>query len=217
MNKSALLKKAKAILNDNQLGTIFDHSSEDYTFLLRIFQGHPEYQIKSGAGIVNVFIGKGVEFNTRCFFITRIDGSTSDISYIRSINGATTKISDIKCACRSAIEAIVADVRKKVIFGVDICPISGDALTPDNTHIDHYNLTFEELFTLWIKLQNIDFLHSCLNDSTQDNAQKIYFTSNTIRKSFIEFHNCHTHLRAVTKTSNLSALRKKMNSSNKVL
>jgi len=208
MNKSQLKAKAKAILNENPLGFIFEQNTADYNFLLRIFQGHPEYSIKVGSGISNIYIAKGLEYSTRCFFITRIDGSTSDISYIRSIDGATSKISDIKCACRSSIKHIIDGVRARVVYGLDKCPIGGDRLTPTNTHIDHYNLPFDEVCNAWLKNQNIEFVHSCLNDSKVDHVQEISFASNALRDSFISFHNHNTHLRAVSKTANLSTLRK---------
>jgi len=209
MNKSTLLKKAKAILNDNPIGTVFDNTSEDYRFLLRIFQGHPEYHIKVGSGIANVYTGKGETYNTRCFFLTRVDGSSSDISYIRSINGATTKISDIKCACRSAIDDIIIQFKSSVRFGFDTCPISGHILYTQNTHIDHYDKKFDELFQIWIKSKNIDSTHQLLNDTTKDHEQKIYFVSRSIREDFIAFHNANTNLRAVTKEANLSTLKRK--------
>lgn len=208
MNKSQLKGKAKAILNDNPIGFVFEQNTPDYNFLLRIFQGHPEYQIKVGSGISNIYIAKGLEFSTRCFFITRIDGSTSDISYIRSIDGATTKISDIKCACRSAIKDVVARRRDKVQYGVTLCPISGEVLTKDNTHIDHYNMPFDDVCNAWLKNQNIEFVHSCLNDSSADHVQEISFASRNLKESFIAFHNANTRLRAVSKKANLSILRK---------
>lgn len=211
MNKSQLKAKAKAILNDNPLGFVFEQNTADYNFLLRIFQGHPEYSIKVGSGISNIYISKGLEYSTRCFFITRIDGSTSDISYIRSIDGATTKISDIKCACRSAIKDVVARRRAKVNFGVDKCPISGEILLDDqSTHIDHYNMPFDDLCNTWLKSQNIEFLHSCLNDTSADHAQEISFASKNIRDSFISFHNANTRLRAVNAKANLSTLKRKV-------
>ncbi|WP_158673989.1 DCL family protein [Pedobacter sp. KBW01] len=207
--KSKLKAQAKAILNEKPLGFVFEQNTSEYNFLLRIFQGHPEYQIKAGSGISNIYISKGLEFSTRCFFITRIDGSTTDISYIRSIDGATSKISDIKCACRSAVKDVVERRRLKVVYGETKCPISGDILYPENTHIDHYNLPFNEVCDAWLKSQNIDIVHSCLNDNSVDHVQEISFASKTLKESFITFHNANTRLRAVSKTANLSTLKKR--------
>ena len=209
MNKSQLKEKAKAILNGYSLGHIFDSSSSEYKFLCRIFQGHPEFAIKVGSGIKSIYTGVGEVYKTRCFFIDRTDGTYTDISYIRSIDGACSKISDIKCACRSAIQPVIDDFRSTVIFGVDTCSFTGELLVQQNTHIDHYDLTFNDLVDLWLKPLNIDSLHSLLNDSTKDNETKIYFLAEEIVNGFIAFHNEHTHLRAVSKTANLSTLKKK--------
>lgn len=207
MNKSQLKAKAKEILHGHPLNHNLEPGSSDYNFLLRLFQGHPEYGVKSGAGITGIYIGMGEVYKTRCFFINRLDGSSSDISYIRSVDGGTSKISDIKCACRSAIRDIVMDHRSTVNFGVDTCPITGEILTDDNTHIDHYDHPFDVVANAWIKKYPIEYLHGMLNDATKDNETEIYFTTAAIANDFISFHNRNTHLRAISKSANLSILK----------
>ena len=209
MNKSKLKERAKSILNGFPINHVFDVDSSEHKFLNRLFEGHPEYSIKSGTGIKNLSIGVGGKFKTRCFMINRINGTSTDISYIRSVDGATSKISDIKCACRSAIDPVIIEFKKGVRYGIDTCQITGELLTKDNTHIDHYDMTFDELFGLWIKDLSIDLLHSLLNDSTIDNATSIYFKSEIIANGFVVFHNDNTNLRAVTKKANLSILTRK--------
>lgn len=208
MNKSQLKEKARAMLNGFPIGHPFPVDSAEHKFLSRIFQGHPEYSLKKGCGIASIFISTGETYKTTCFFIKRTDGTTTDISYIRSIDGASSKISDIKCACRSAIKNVIQDFRATVNFGVDICPVSGEVLQSDNTHIDHYDLIFNEVVELWMKPLPIDTLH-CLLNGTNDHEDQVYFIAEEIIGGFIDFHNKHTHLRAVTKTANLSTLKRK--------
>ena len=56
---------------------------------------------------------------------------------------------------------------------------------------------------------NIDELYEKTLKSKEDNNIEPYFDDDEINKDFLEFHNNHTHLRVVSKTANLSILRKK--------
>ncbi|MEJ2905053.1 DCL family protein [Pedobacter panaciterrae] len=208
MNKSQLKERAKAILNNYPLGHIFDSTGLDYKFLIRIFEGHPEYNIKSGLGISEIYIGQGETYKTRCFFVKRVDGTNTDISYLRSVDGASSKISDIKAACRSAIKFVIDDVGLSVNYGIDSCLFTGEILTKENTHIDHYDKPFDEVVNEWIKHLNIDSVHSCINDGTKDNEFDVFFTSRELNEDFVLYHNRNTNLRAISKKANLSLLKK---------
>lgn len=107
------------------------------------------------------------------------------------------------------IRDIIVAHRASVRLGVDTCPFTGDVLTDDTTHIDHYNHPFDVVVNAWIKKYPIEYLHANLNDGNKDNETEIYFTSDAIRSSFREFHNANTHLRAISKKANLSLLRRK--------
>lgn len=82
----------------------------------------------------------------------------------------------------------------------------GELLTKLNTDIDHYDLTFELMFKLWITKHDVDELHSKINE-TKDNSVITCFTDRLIIDDFINFHNSNSKLRAVSKNSNLSILK----------
>lgn len=75
-------------------------------------------------------------------------------------------------------------------------------------HIDHYDLTFAELFNLWVNTRDIDYLYSQINDTSKDCETNVYFINQEIIDDFVQHHNSHTHLRAVSKIANLSILRR---------
>jgi hypothetical protein len=205
--RKELKEKCREILNKYPKGTYIS-DIDDFEFMCNIFERHPEAETKIGCGIRKIIIGTD-SYKGKCFYIQRNDLSQTDISFLKSIDGKPTKISDIKSACRSAVESIIIKFRQEnVCYGISTCSITGQILTKDNTHIDHYDLTFAELFEKWIKNQNIDYLYSKINPTT-DNECKTYFTDEKIIKEFAEFHNNNTHLRAVTKKVNMILLRKK--------
>lgn len=208
MNKSKLKLKAKDILNKYPVGTIVSNL-EEVDFLLSIFQNHPEWLIKKGCGIEFISTIKTQTHGTRCFVLYRKDGSTTDISYIQSIS-PVDKYFDIKVACRTSIRDIVIDFRRKnFITSETVCPISDVLLTYDNVHVDHYDLTFNELYLNWIENNDKDLLLQSISNVSKDNETDVYFTNLDIKNNFIEFHNANTNLRIVSKFANLSYLKLK--------
>lgn len=204
--KKSIAERCKAILHKYPINSSVT-LSDDYEFIIELFKQHPHYAIKAGPGIKDIIV-KLTEFKNRCFYIVRSDNSMTDISYLVCINGAGTKKSDIALACRSAIRDIIVKFKNdNVVFGITTCPVTGEILTKDNIHIDHYNLTFNELFNIWIKGADIDKLHSELNIGTTDCEHQIYFVKQDIIDHFRAFHNANTHLRAVSVKANLSILK----------
>lgn len=205
--KKELKEICKILLNQNPIGHLFDN--EDHAFLVSIFENHPSYNMKLGAGIASITTARHEVYGTKVFILNRIDGSQSDISYIQCFDGASTKKRDIKLAMRSAISHIVMAFKNKIVFGVSRCEVTGDVLMRDNCHIDHYDLTFNELAERFIAIYGVDYLYQFTNDTGGDMVMNVSFCHSRTEQDFIRFHNENTHLRAVTKYANLSILKKK--------
>lgn len=201
MNKTQEKQKFKAILNKGFL------TENDKAQLKELFKKHPSYARKKGTGIKDIVVEK-TKFNNNTFVIVRNDFTKTDISYIVCIDGQKTKKAKVKKACRNAVRPIIKNAQDKVMYGIDRCQFTGEVLTKENTHIDHYNLNFNELFKAWIKDKNVDYLFSQLNDTSVDMEMHVYFTNAKTRQDFIAFHNKNTHLRAISKTANLKRKRK---------
>ena len=198
MNKTEKIKLCKEILKS-------ENTTEYYDFLISIFENHSEWIQKKGCGIKNILV-KQTKYNNKCFYLERLDGSLTDISYLHSIN-KNNKLDNIKKACRSAINPIILEFRNKLDYTNLYCEFTKQKLTKENTHIDHYNLTFNELFRHWLKNKNIKQLILNINKTT-DNNLDTFFTNQNIINNFIRYHNANTHLRAVSKEANLSLLKK---------
>lgn len=205
MNKKQRTEACREILYKYNIDDIID--AYDKSFMINIFEGHSEWDIKKGVGILSISIMNNT-FN-RCFRINRIDGSSTDISFTHCIN-KPSKLSFVKKACRSAIRnEIVLYRNNNVFFGVSKCPFTNEVLEKENTHIDHYDLTFDQMFNFWIINKDIEKLYLKIN-KTIDNCVDTYFTDKYLVNDFIDFHNKSCKLRAVSKKANLSILKSRL-------
>lgn len=203
MNKKQKTEKCREILYKYPVNENI-YNDEDIQFLLSIFENHSEWDSKQGVGIKSISVIKN-QFN-KCFQLNRIDGSFTDISFTHSITNRS-KVVEIKKACRTAIRKHVVKFRNEnVVYGVSVCPFTNEVLTKENTHIDHYDLTFDLMFNLWVVQHDFDFLYSKVNE-TKDNCVVTCFTDSSIIEDFINFHNLKSKLRAVSKNANLSILK----------
>ena len=198
MTKKEVTKKCQDIL--------YERIPIDYEFLLNdVFPYHPEWDIKRGDGIVSVGIIE-TKYKNKCFYIERVDGTKTDISFTKCITNPN-EFADIKKSCRSAIRNEIIKFRKSIKFGIDRCAITGELLEKHNTHIDHYDMNFNDLFIMWVFDKRPEDLRRFINP-TKDNEYDTYFISEVIKNDFINFHNKNTNLRAVTVKSNLSRPKK---------
>ena len=205
MTKKELTERCRAITRQYNINEEIDNA-EHFAFLMNLFSSHSEWDIKRGCGIKSITVKKDF-YGNKYFYLNRVDGTGTDISFVHCIS-ERKPIAIIKQACRYAIRnEIDSYKRKNVQYGVTTCPITGEVLTQDNTHIDHYDLTFQQMFDRWIAGRSIDELFKKIN-KTDDNSLLTYFTCDLLINEFIEFHNNHCKLRAVSRIANLSLLKK---------
>lgn len=208
MDKTQKTSKCQEILRNYEANNVVTNQDE-INFLFSIFENHSDWDLKKGVGIKSISV-IATRFNNKCFQINRTDGSYTDISFKDSITNISKK-STIKKACRTAIRYQVDIFRNRnVTYGVSRCPFTDEVLTECNTHIDHYDLTFDEMFNLWIIEQNFDYLVSKVNRTT-DNSLTTCFIDDLIKDDFILYHNSKCKLRAVSKNANLSILKLQRN------
>ena len=182
-------------------------SSEDQKILIDIFKKHHHWEIKKGQGVKNIKVITN-HWGKKVFEIHRIDGTRTDISFIKAIIGKPTPIKQkISNACRYAIRPIIAQEREKIVWGETKCAVTGELLVPHKTDIDHYDLTFDKLVTQWLKTKEKDKVIASLNEDSIDNVVDNFFIDKVLEKDFIDYHNKHTHLRPVTSNINKSLLK----------
>lgn len=138
--KKELLEKTKTILNTGVIGSVLDggNRADDFKHMLYMFSRHPHYAQFVGEGIEHVKIIAGA-YNQRAFQIIRKDGSKGTIGY-----KACLDTHDAICtrqgmrALRNGIRYQGIECRDAFRFaGNNICPVTGYALTRENSDVDH--------------------------------------------------------------------------------
>lgn len=207
MTKEQIKERCRRILNSDQRVVA---SVEDFNFLIGVFKEHPYWDKKTkGLKIVRIEIGKAKGSHpTKCFYIVRENGEKTDISYIWCINKDNLKKKDVIQACRTAVDERIRTFKANLKFPL-ICPIDGVKLMSlSDVDIDHYDLTFDELVNLWIdKHGGVEVLWKYVNE-IKDCDTDTCFTSPELNKDFVDFHDAHTHLRAISKHANRSTNKK---------
>ena len=210
MTKKEMKERCQALLKSPP-GTVF--SGEDHTFLTSVFEGHPDFKARTKAQVFSfqVRMNNTLGFPSKGFWIIRKDGTASDISYIKALQSnnrslEANKRDDVMKALRAAIAPDIAAFRKTVRFGQDTCPFTGEVLTIGNCHIDHYDKSFIELAEAFIRQFGLDYLFDRLNPS-DDGQTATFFIDAFIVKTFRDYHNANTHLRAVSPIANTKILR----------
>lgn len=204
MSKTQKMKECRRILKETN--KVVSRNNVDF-LMENIFPLHKEWRKKYGVGIDHIEVRPAL-YATKCFYLVRTDGTETDISYMECLY-PKTKMDDIKSACRTVVSDIVDNMKKSIKLPFT-CPITGEVITDRNKiQIDHYDLTFDELVNLWLIDKNIDELYEDVNKSNCDNSCKTSFSDGLLAMDFYDFHNKHTHLRAVSKKANLSVLTRK--------
>jgi len=203
-SKASLKRKCKAILNSG----VSVVKGSDYDFLISVFKKHPYWNDKRGTGVKYITIERGDSIYN-VFMINRTDGTKIDISYNVAIS-PPNKLTQIKKAARNSIGYIIDDFKDKNFKPYKMtCEFTGELLCPGNTHVDHYDKTFIELFNEWMKDKDVnDVYNSIVEEQISNFKYNNTVLSGEIRKSFEIYHNNNTHLRLISKTANLTIVKK---------
>ena len=165
---------------------------------------------KIGAGIShfsrkrNVFNG----FSSPSFWVHRVDGSSTDFSYITAINGKEQTVEhDFTRACRAAVnDDLIAAKRLFFSKNKDVhCELTGVPIHFKNAHLDHAWPTFAQIVDGfkaargWSKEIPEDVLTKPTDAQTQDS-----FSSALVAEDFRKYHHTVAVLRFVKDKVNLS-------------
>ena len=187
MTKKELTQRCRKIL-ENAVGV--EITGSDFSFLMtEIFPYHNRWDEKKGVGVDKVYVAiapkDDYKKQTRCFKIIRSDGTCTDISFTKCIarRGREDEYDKqllmelIHKACRTAVQPILAAFKKQIKYPF-VCPLASDIIVTCQS--DCHIILDEELLDM-----------------------DVYFNNERIIEDFQKFHNEHTHLRAISQTSNL--------------
>lgn len=193
-------------------------SQDDFVFMFDLLQRHEEPEIKIGCGVSYMYVKSNEVFKrNREFWLVREDGSETDFSFEICLKHET-KLQKFKNACRTSVADIVMEFKKDFFHCVgetSICPVTGEQMTlRSNSHVDHAPPnTFDKIVQDFISLNGID-----VNDiellTAEDGRVRNEMVDKILESKFVDFHNRMATLRVISKSANLSVVKRQPNKPN---
>ena len=177
------------------------------SLLMDLLKMHPEAEQKIGVGVASFNVRKNPPYNTPGFWITRIDGSETDFSYLACFNAPTVE-QDAKAAFRAEVDAQVFEFRRDTFgSGREVrCSVTGEVLEFAGSHVDHI-VPFREILSKFITVDGLD-LSTTEVEPTSDGETLNRLVDRDMAKRWFDYHMEHATLRMVTAFANLSLLRR---------
>jgi hypothetical protein len=210
-SQKAAKEHFKAMLARHDLGS--EIKGEDAEMLMRLIALHPHAKRKVGAGVEMLYTGC-VPGKAKGFWLRRVDGSTTDFSYIRCVDGERRPWSQLLSACRQAVSADLLAAKGAYFdhHGDVECAVSGESLAFDQAQIDHKPpLTFEVIVAAFLAVLG-ERPDSWMLRGVVSGARVGKFITHgddstgelVLAKEFAEYHHCVTRgmLRIVSKSVN---------------
>lgn len=203
-SKSKLTNYCKYVLNSG-----VDLLEGDYLEVLKgVLELHEDYDSKVGKGDFKIGIRScPVNPRNKQFYILRADGTDTDFSYVKCIN-KPSKDTQMKKALRNLVIDQVREYKdeyfkkNKDSKGYVICPVTKLKINKKSSHLDHYELQFNEIVKLWLEKENIDIKNITLVKSEVIDYDMI-IEEEEIKESFYKFHKEHASYRVVLDKVNL--------------
>lgn len=207
-NKKEALEFFKDMLNRYRNNQKIDENDE--VMLFELIGRHPEALQKIGCGIDH-FYKAPTDKGTSCFWIKRKDGSSTDFSYISSVNAkGKTMLQEFSEACREAVRDSLEQAKDKFFEqygdgdGKVECEITGDKIAKYESHLDHKKpMTFQVIVQTFIAANRITPAPEMMSIA-QDSQFVTTFVDQGIVDAFREFHKNVAKLRIIGAKKNLS-------------
>lgn len=187
--------------------------------LFALLARHPEAEQKAGAGVQDFFVDQAPSggYGTVCFHVRRLDGTSTDFSFVTCIKGkAKTPWDDFRDAARLAVQDSLMD-DKRAWFdqqGSDTapCPETGEPITFQTAHVDHRPpMLFIEICRAYLEQRNLTPDYTWIS-TPADNQSRACITDPDCLAGWIAFHDEHADLQVISKTQNLRHGRKRVRS-----
>ncbi len=175
-------------------------AGSEFAFMRALLERHPNAARKAGAGVDSIFVRvnwKTAEYENRCFWLRRIDGSETDFSYTECI-APTDHRSHFLRAARLCIHYQIQEFRdaERARLGeTTVCPLSGREFAIATSHVDHqFPNTFEVLIDRFISERSINIDDVEIISGWHDGIHH-EFADSRLASSWKEFHRAHAVLR----------------------
>lgn len=181
MTKKEMRERCQTILYGSE-----EVTGDDFDFMLTILNRHTESEKKIGCGVKRIWSAPNPVFtNTRCFYLERHDGTTTDFSYTHCI----TPKDKVKKAFRNTIHPQIKSFRLANNMGRD-------------RHADHHPESFESLVSRFVAKHG-----ECKVNETEDNEYTCEFVDKKYSQRWYDFHLQEARLRDIPWRDNLTKKR----------
>ena len=197
--KRAVLARARGILSFGPRSL----QGQDERFMRGLVQHHAEAGQKIGAGIAGVEVRRNLIFKHHEFWLTRVDGTETDFSFLKCIRPASPG-QNFRLAARSEIQEQVNAAKKRAFDGQKLltCPVTGEVFNWKGCHIDHEPPdTFAVLVARFFPAPVLVEVTGMVDGSTKHSLK-----DRELAARWREFHATHARLRAVSVRANLSVI-----------
>ena len=192
-----LEERCKGIKHNNLNSNICE--VKDVSFLTNLLSRHPKSLQKLGVGLKEFSVRKNG--NDFCFWITRIDDTSEDFSYISCISPPSIQTIQNE-AFRNEIRPQIQEFRD-LSGDSSVCPVC--RLIKTVFHVDHDCPLFHDLVTKFNSTQT-----HCNLETMKNKQDQIIFIDRNFAQLWIEYHQNFASLRIICSDCNLSRPKKTM-------
>ncbi len=188
-------------------GTHLD--GDDLATVAEVLQRHPDAEGKIGPGVDSIEI-RAAKYGTRCFWVNRIDGSSTDFSWLSCLR-APRPIDDFRQAMRWVVTPQTAAAIDQH-FGLEdvaTCQLTGRPITRRTSHVHHAGKPFAKIVDEFIEFSGVDI--ETVEYVEVDGVEGTYLSDseNHLAAEFAEFHRCNAELQVLDGRVHLMLPRKR--------
>jgi hypothetical protein len=186
----------------------------DLGFMLELLAQHPSAHQKQGVGVVAMEVRRNPVYpQSRGFWLIRADGSSTDFSFYECLR-ETPHMERFHRALRVAIEPDIQGYCRAFFaarHGMPYyCPYTRELVELKGSHVDHQAPdTFKALVQRFIADEGLDVARVQVNGKAEDNVLQDTLADMNLAQRWIAFHRYHAKLQVVSRTANLSLLKRR--------
>jgi Protein of unknown function (DUF3223) len=186
---------------------------DDLGFMLNLLTRHPSTDQKQGVGVVAMEVRRNPVYpQSRGFWLIRADGSSTDFSYYECLR-ETPHTERFHRALRVAVEPDI-QAYCRAFFAARhgmpyYCPYTGELVGLKGSHVDHQEPdTFKVLVQRFIAHEGLDVAMVQVDGKAEDNVVQDTLADKSLAERWIAYHRFHARLQVVSRTANLSILKR---------
>lgn len=199
-----LQQEVSALLRRYRAPYRLEHN--EAALMMDLLERHPSAEQKIGCGVRAIWILSNGKFGNG-YYVERTDGSWEDFSYKQCLR-PFTHASKCKFAFRRAIDPQVNAVKKQVFplpGAVISCPITGDAIVWETSHVDHEPpYTFAALLEQYMAWRGLTFDEIILDDPVDGIGSVL---PPALSADWASWHAEHAVLRVISAEANIKLVR----------